>query len=169
MAINPSTWSVQKIVTLITAAGDWLRSAKLDTYKWSERYYQTAELVALSEKNGACLFKLLDELWPAGLKGHQVHYNGRPFDGVNLIPAEGLADCVIAPPMKNFKFDADKAWPEESDEVQIEHYETPKPKRARKAQRIAEIEEESEEFSDEDEQPKSFASQFKNTKKRRLN
>ena len=83
LAINPTAWSVQKIVTYLTAAGDWIRAAKLDTYKWSDRYYRAAESVALGEKTGADIFKFVEELWPAGLKANQVHYNGRPFDSGN--------------------------------------------------------------------------------------
>ena len=78
------------------------------------------------------------------------------------MPAEELADCVIAPPMKNFRFEPDLAWPEEPvmipDEPEII---IKKPKK-----RVHKVEE-SEDESDEDEIPKPFASQFK-MKKRRL-
>ena len=170
MAINPSAWSIQKIVTYITAAGDWLRSAKLDHHKWADRYYRTAEMIAMAEKNGANVFKFLDELWPAGLRGNQVHYNGRPFDAVMLVPAEELADCVIAPPLKNFRFKPQEAWPEESAEVHEERFESPvrKPAKRMKAEVIDLGEDDEDDESDEDNIPKPFASQFKPTKKRKF-
>ena len=157
MAINPTVWSSQKIITYITACGDWLRSAKLDNYRWADRFYRAAESIALAEKTGANIFKFLEELWPAGLKGHLVHYNGRPFDMVNLIPAEEIGDCVIAPYLKNFKFDPAKAWPEER-ESESEEEPTPKRKPKRKSYEDMSV---LEEESDDDLLPKPFHSQFK--------
>ena len=88
-------WSAQRIITYLTVCGDWLKSAKLDQYRWADRYYKAAESFANSQKTCANLFKFTDELWPAGLRGHTVHYNGKPFDQVELVTAEDVADCII--------------------------------------------------------------------------
>ena len=71
-----------------------------------------------------------------------------------------MADCIIAPPMKNFKFDATKAF-ENDEEDRHGHDDTPRRKRAAKEdKRMSESEEE---FS-ESEIPKPFFSQFKRKK-----
>ena len=99
----------------------------MDSYKWSDRFYQAAESIALAEKTGANIYRFLEDLWPAGLRGNMVHYNNRPFESVSLISAESLADCVIAPPLKNFRFDVDKVWPEDdNDDGSIEQSDSPK-------------------------------------------
>jgi len=124
MSINPTAWSIQKISIYLTACGDWLRSANLDMYKWSDRYYRTAENVAFCEKTGGNLFKIIEDLWPSSLKGNMVHYQNAPFDKVNLVVVEDANSCVIAPPPKMFKFDPNKAWPEEDQSE--EEVDTPK-------------------------------------------
>lgn len=163
MAINPTAWSIQKIIVYLTACGDWIRSANLDTYKWSEKYYRAAENLALSEKNGGSLFKILEDLWPAGLKGNQVHYNNNPFDKVNLVTLEDVNDVIIAPPMKNFKFDPAKVWPEEESEDIPKSEDTPKSNRRRR--HFPNIkEEDDEEEEEEDTYPVPFHLQFKKRK-----
>ena len=165
MAINPTAWSTQKIITYLTVCGDWIKSAKLDQYRWADRYYRAAESIALGQKTGADIYKFIDELWPAGLKANIVHYNGKPFNSVKLIPAEELGDCVIAPPLKNFKFDPAEAWPEEGDD---DFSETETPKRKPTKRKSFEDMPESDEDSEGENIPKPFLDQFK-PKKRRLN
>ena len=144
MAINPTSWSAQKIITYMTVIGDWIRAANLDTYRWSDRYYRAAENIALAEKTGANIFKFIDELWPAGLKGQFVHYAGKPFDTVTLVPMEEIADCVIAPPLKNFRFNPDKVWPDDIDNAQVEPFEeTPKRSKKRRQQSDSDCDEDS--------------------------
>ena len=106
------------------------------------------------------MYRFIDDLWPAGLRGHTVHYNGKPFDQVELITAEDVADCIIAPPMKNFKFDAKKAF-ENEDEDRYGQDDTPRRKRTKKEDK--QMSESEDEFS-ESEMPKPFFSQFKRKK-----
>ena len=133
----------------------------MDTYKWSDRFYRAAENIALEEKTGGNLFKFIDELWPAGLRGHTVHYNGKPFDQVELVTAEDVADCIIAPPMKNYKFDATLAFDPNEEEDHHDRDETPKRKRSKKEDRSLS---DSEGDGSEMEIPKPFFSQFKRKK-----
>ena len=158
MAINPTAWSIQKISIYLTACGDWIRSANLDAYKWSEKYYRAAENVALSEKNGGAVFKILEDLWPAGLRGNQVHYSQNPFDKVELVTLEDVNDVIIAPPMKNFKFDPAKAWPDE--DAELSNDDTPKSNRRRKNF----SKDDDEEMEEEETLPVPFHLQFKKRK-----
>ena len=123
----------------------------MDHYRWSERYYRAAESIAIADKMGSNIFNCLDQLWPAGLKGHNVHYSNRPFDNVQLISAESLSDCVIAPPLRGFRFDPEKVWPEENTESSIEQFDTPKVNRNKRQLSDGELEADE---SDEDTMPK---------------
>ena len=157
-------WSAQRIITYLTVCGDWLKSAKLDQYRWADRYYKAAESLANSQKTCANLFKFTDELWPAGLRANLVHYNGKPFDTVKLISAEGLGDCVIAPALKNFKFNPAEVWPEEDEPEADIQVETPqrKPSKRKSFEDVPSFEID----SDEEGIPKPFFNQFQPKRRR---
>ena len=121
----------------------------MDQYKWSDRFYQAAQSIAVAEKTGANIFNILQELWPAGLRGNLVHYNGRPFDAVHLVSEEGLSDCVIAPALRNFRFDMEKIWPEENTNGSNEQSDSPKRNKKRYQQSDNDFDQEESESDDE--------------------
>ena len=90
-----------------------------------------------------------------------VHYAGRPFDAVHLVSAEGLADCVIAPPLKNFRFDMDKIWPEETENGSTEQSDSPK--RNKKRFQHSQDDFDQEESESDDELPKLWFIIFNNS------
>lgn len=82
-----------------------------------------------------------------------VHYNQKPFDTVTLISAEGLSDCVIAPPLRNFRFDMDKIWPEE-DKLNGSFEQSDSPKRSKRRNKYSDGEFDQEETDSDDDKPK---------------
>ena len=116
MSVNPTVFSLEGIVIKLTQLGDWLRAASLDAYNWSERFYLLAKAIAVDEPKGATIFKVLENAWPAQLKGYQIHYDNSPFAKVEFVQNEGNDTVVISPPLKMFKFNAAKIWADGGDE-----------------------------------------------------
>ena len=136
----------------------------LDAYKWSDRFYRAAENIAMDEKLGINIFKHLEHIWPAGLKGQNVHYNGRPFDQVNMIQNEDTADCVLAPPLRNFKFDFLKCFAQPVEEDRDDHQDTPQSSRKRRSRAPPSDDEEDNEYAFDQDFPRPFFDQFKRQK-----
>ena len=110
MSINPTYYTVEAIAIRLTAMGDWLRSSGIDAYGWSDKFYLFAKAVVYDEPNGQSIFKTLELIWPAGLKGNVIHYEQNPFAKAEFVLNEGTDQVVISPPLKMFKFNPNKVW-----------------------------------------------------------
>ena len=110
ISINPTFFTVEAIAIRLTAMGDWLRAASLDFYGWVEKFYLTAKSVVHDEPNGHTILKSLESIWPSGLKGSIIHYEDNPFAKADFVVNEGTEQVVVSPPLKMFKFNADKVW-----------------------------------------------------------
>ena len=112
IAINPTFFTVEAIAVRLTAMGDWVRAASLDNYNWAEKFYLTAKSIVHDEPLGRDIFKNLESIWPAGLKGSIIHYEGQPFQKAEMVVNEGTEQVVISPPLKMYKFNPGKVWAE---------------------------------------------------------
>ena len=112
ISINPTFFTVEAIAIRLTAMGDWIRAASLDHYNWAEKFYLTAKSIVNDEPSGSLIFKNLENVWPAGLKGTIIHYENQPFAKAEFIVNEGTEQVVVSPPLKMFKFNPDKVWAE---------------------------------------------------------
>ena len=121
LSVNPTFFSIEGIVIRLTQMGDWLRAASVDSYNWADRFYLTAKSIAIDEPKGSSVFKNLETLWPAQLKGYQIHYDQAPFAKAEFVVHEGTDTVVISPNMKMYKFNPAKVWAETSDS-QIQNY-----------------------------------------------
>ena len=110
MSINPTFYTVEAIAIRLTAMGDWIRASGVDCYGWAEKFYLVTKSIVHDEPNGQSIFKSLELIWPAGLKGNVIHYEQNPFAKAEFVINEGVEQVVISPAPKMFKFNPEKVW-----------------------------------------------------------
>ena len=112
MSINPTFYTVEAMAVRLTAMGDWIRASGMDCYGWSEKFYLVTKSLVMDEPIGQAVFKSLELIWPAGLKGNVIHYEQSPFAKAEFVVNEGVEQVVISPALKMYKFNPDKVWAE---------------------------------------------------------
>ena len=112
MSINPTSYTIEAMAVRLTAMGDWIRASGIDVYGWAEKFYLVTKSLVMDEPNGQAIFKSLELIWPAGLKGNIIHYEQNPFAKADFVINEGVEQVVISPALKMYKFNPDKVWTE---------------------------------------------------------